>query len=184
MDAVSYISRIYKPSPTYRLPIEIPSLSRNELARIFAKLGFTKGALVGVWNGAYAKVLCKSNPRLTLFGIDINNRTDSTALPSNCRLVRSASQAAVRKVVDNSLDFVYLDTDADFSSATNDLKQWSKKIRRGGIIAGHDYKRYRSSCSVRTYEAVHAYTQSQGISPWFVIGRQTDQIRSWFWTKA
>ena len=184
MNAVDYIKKIYKPGPTRSLPLEIPHLSRAELAKVFTNLGFTKGAQVGVWDGAYAKILCTANPKLALFGIDINSQTDRRAVSSNCRLIRARSLDAAKKAVDESLDFVYLDTDGDFSAQTADIHAWSKKVCRGGIIAGHDYFRYRSSCSVRCFEAVHAYTQAYRISPWFVIGRNTDRVRSWFWAKA
>ena len=184
VNALNYIAKIYKPSLASKSPIEIPSLSRAELAKVFTNLGFTKGAQVGVWDGAYSKILCTANPKLTLFGIDINSKTDRRAVSGNCRLVRLKSQDAAKKIVDESLDFVYLDTDGDFSSQTSDIHAWSKKVRRGGIIAGHDYFRYRSSCAIRCFEAIHAYTQAYRISPWFVIGRNTDRVRSWFWAKA
>ncbi|TSC86765.1 MAG: hypothetical protein G01um101416_619 [Microgenomates group bacterium Gr01-1014_16] len=184
MNTLKYITKIYKLALSSKSPIEIPNLSRAELAKVFANLGFTKGAQVGIWDGAYSKILCAANPKLTLFGIDINSRTDRRAVSSNCRLIRAKSQDAVKKVVYESLDFVYLDTDGDFSSQTNDIHEWSKKVRSGGVIAGHDYFRYRSSCAIRCWEAVHAYTQAYRISPWFVIGRNTDRVRSWFWAKA
>lgn len=184
MNAINYITKVYKPPPTSKLPIEIPQLSRAELAKVFTNLGFTKGAQVGVWNGEYSKILCAANPKLTLFGIDINSKTDRRAVAGNCRLIRAKSLDAAKRVVDQSLDFVYLDTDADFTAQTSDIHEWSKKVRRGGIIAGHDYFRYRSTCAIRCWEAVHAYTQAYRISPWFVIGRNTDRVRSWFWAKA
>src|SRR3989344_3966392 len=122
MDPVKYITKLYKPPLSSGLPIEIPNLSRAELAKVFTNLGFTKGAQVGIWNGVYSKILCAANPALTLFGIDINSKTDRRAVSGNCRLVRLKSQDAAKKIVDESLDFVYLDTDGDFSSQTSDIQ--------------------------------------------------------------
>lgn len=184
VNVLSYITKLYKLPRATGSAVEVPNLTRVELAKIFAKFGFTKGAQVGVWDGAYTKMLCAANPKLTLFGIDINSKTDRKAVPSNCRLVRSKSQDAAKRVVDGSLDFVYLDTNADFPSLTNDIHTWSKKVRSGGIIAGYDYFRYRARAQRYTYQAVNAYTNTYHISPWFVLGRGVDPVRSWFWIKA
>lgn len=181
MNAVRYITKVYKPPSTSRLPIEIPSLSRAELAKIFTKLGFTKGAQVGIWNGAYSKILCTANPHLTLYGIDLNSRTNRKGLEPHLHLLKGKSLDMAKKVVNQSLDFVYLDTNSDFASQTADIQTWIKKVKKGGIIAGDDYIRYRSTNRVRAFEAVHAYTRAHRVSPWFVIGRNVDKVRSWFW---
>ena len=39
----------------------------------------------------------------------------------------------------NSLDFVYFDTNHSFSYLTQELKKWYPKLKPGGILAGHDY---------------------------------------------
>ncbi len=46
------------------------TMGRAGLALLFAELGFTRGAEIGVERGLYAEVLCQVNPALTLFAID------------------------------------------------------------------------------------------------------------------
>lgn len=38
-----------------------------------------------------------------------------------------------------SIDFVYIDGNHQYSSVKEDLENWSKKVKVGGVIAGHDY---------------------------------------------
>jgi hypothetical protein len=56
-----------------------------------------------------------------------------------CLKIRESSIVAARKIVDGSLDFVYIDADHDYSSCKQDIETWFTKVRHGGIVAGHDY---------------------------------------------
>ena len=42
-------------------------------------------------------------------------------------------------VEDESLDFVYIDARHDRASVEEDMRLWWPKIRKHGILAGHDY---------------------------------------------
>jgi len=183
MDTLKYIAKKYRLKLEGQFPIELTKVGRNDLAKLFAELGFSKGVELGTWQGNYSAALCDANPQLQLFGIDLNSKTPRKAVPNNCRLIRMGSLDAAKRFVDASLDFVYLDGDHDLAATTNDLQEWVKKVRSGGIIAGHDYFRYRHTAQVRAYEAVIAYTGAYRIAPWFVIGREVDPVRSWFWVK-
>lgn len=52
--------------------------------------------------------------------------------------IRKASVDAVNDVPDN-LDFVYIDGDHSYQGVFDDLCAWTKKVKMGGIISGHDY---------------------------------------------
>lgn len=54
-------------------------------------------------------------------------------------LLRQLSTQAVGGFPDESLDFVYLDADHSFAAVLNDLYIWWPKLRRGGLLAGHDF---------------------------------------------
>ena len=40
---------------------------------------------------------------------------------------------------DESLDFVFLDADHAYESVSRDIDAWRPKVKRGGLLAGHDY---------------------------------------------
>lgn len=42
---------------------------------------------------------------------------------------------------DRSLDLVFIDADHSYAAVFRDLTAWWPKVRNGGMIAGHDYKR-------------------------------------------
>ncbi|MEK9200803.1 MAG: class I SAM-dependent methyltransferase, partial [Patescibacteria group bacterium] len=105
-------------------------------------------------------------------------------VPSSCKLLHMSSLDAAKKVVDGSLDFVYLDADSDLASTIANITEWSKKVRKGGIIAGHDFFRYRARTNLHTRDGVLAYTSSYKIHPWFVIGLAIERVRSWFWVNV
>lgn len=52
---------------------------------------------------------------------------------------RMTSREAATRFEDRSLDFVYIDARHDEESVFEDLEAWYPKVRRYGILAGHDY---------------------------------------------
>ncbi len=52
---------------------------------------------------------------------------------------RMTSAEAAERILDHSLDFVYLDARHDYDSVKTDIELWHDKVRPGGILAGHDY---------------------------------------------
>lgn len=56
---------------------------------------------------------------------------------TNVVLGDSAESAGLYPEV--SLDFVFLDADHAYESVSLDIDSWLPKIRRGGILAGHDF---------------------------------------------
>lgn len=53
--------------------------------------------------------------------------------------LKMTSEQASSNFPDQSLDFVYIDGNHTYESVKQDIVIWRKKIRLGGIIAGHDY---------------------------------------------
>lgn len=52
---------------------------------------------------------------------------------------KTTSKEFVNEIEDGSLDFVYVDGDHSYDSCKEDIELWLPKIKKGGIIAGHDY---------------------------------------------
>lgn len=196
--------------PSQRMPIEIPNYGRDNLAGLFAELGFTLGVEVGVRDGGYSQTLMYANPNLTLYGVDpyephqgyrdhvrkstfeafekeAHDKLDSF---KNYHFIRDYSDKAVKQFEDNSLDFVYIDGDHSFYNATQDIELWSKKVRPGGIISGDDYFKHKGDARIHVYQVVNGYTDAWNIRPWFVIGSKAivggevrDHGRSWMWIR-
>jgi hypothetical protein len=179
------------------MPIWLP-IGRNALPDLFAELGYKVGAEIGVAKGAYSEILCKAG--LKVYAVDAytpyrgyrwhTTRKTFDALfeeardrlaPYDHQIIRGFSTEAVKLFADNSLDFVYIDGNHEFQQVTNDIAEWSKKVRPGGIVSGHDFQRHskgRYVCHVK--DVVLAWTYSHRIRPWFV----TKKRPSWFWVKG
>ena len=180
--------------PAHRLrgpmPIEVPAFHRNDLAALFAELGFNRGAEIGVAEGNYSEVLCKANPQLELLAVDpwhrysgnpqnkpkekdeyaYNEAKRKLAPYPNVRLMKMYSMDAVREVPDGYLDFVYVDGHHGFDFCIQDIIEWSKKVRSGGLVSGDDfYYLDPNRWGAGPVEAVMAYTQAHKINPWFTF---------------
>jgi SAM-dependent methyltransferase len=201
---LDYITQKYDLDVSAKSPITF-MLSREGLAQLFAELEYKAGAEIGIAIGTYSEILCKANPSMRLFSIDpwavydgyneIKNRNKAESwyseaqerlVPYNCELIRKFSMDAVKSFPDpnGSLDFVYIDGNHDFKNVACDISEWSKVVRSGGIVAGHDFKRFASKnrryvCHVK--DVVLAYTYSHGIRPWFII--RSKSTPSWFWVR-
>ena len=55
-------------------------------------------------------------------------------------MLRMTSLIAATKIIDNSLDFCYIDGDHSLEGIYDDIKAWIPKVKLGGIISGHDFK--------------------------------------------
>lgn len=192
------------------MPVEVPNVGRDDLARIFGEFGFRHGVEVGVKEGDYSKVLLEHNRRLHLKSIDpwlvrdgyrdkrsqaifdgyeAKAREVLGAFGARSEIVKGFSVDVARSLPNASQDFVYIDGHHSFQAATNDIAEWLPKIKPGGILAGHDYAVYKqvSGDNMGKY-VVDAYTAAYKIRPWFVLGRKAmvpgevrDKHRSWCW---
>lgn len=211
MNTLDCIIKKYNIDPNGKLPIEIPNVGRNDLANLFRELGFTIGAEIGVQEGIYSEMLLLANPEVKLYGVDPwtfystarNFRKQrhldehyATAVKrltpyKNYVIVKKSSMDAVKDFEDNSLDFVYIDADHEYLHVVQDIVEWSKKVKKGGIISGDDYiTSNNEDTHMHVIYAVDGYVKAHKILPFFLLGRKhklegeiRDKIRSWFWVK-
>lgn len=54
-------------------------------------------------------------------------------------LMRMRTDEAAKLVPDNSLDFVFIDADHSYEGCKADILNWTPKVYRGGMVAGHDF---------------------------------------------
>lgn len=58
---------------------------------------------------------------------------------TNIVKIRKSSVEAAQEFPDQSLDAVYIDAEHDEASVRNDLRAWRSKVKKGGILSGHDW---------------------------------------------
>lgn len=204
MDKNKYIFSKYKLNSGTVNPVILP-IDRKMLASLIGKLFSTQkkivGAEIGVERGKYSEVLFKAIPNLKLWMVDplvpygdyrqhvskmqmdqFYNEIIHKFKNEDCVIARDFSMNIVKDMADNSLDFVYIDGNHDFINTANDLVEWLKKVKNGGIIAGHDYTHFVKEfnrCDVKY--VIDAYTKSFNIPTWYITNEKTSP--SWFWVK-
>jgi hypothetical protein len=168
--------------------------TRDDLARMFAELGFNEGAEIGVQRGAYSEMLLKYNPKLHLMCVDpwepfthhdqkwqdeqLDRAKSRISKYENAEIVRKSSIEASLDITNRTLDFVYIDAMHDFDNVMADILAWAPKVRKGGIVSGHDYEHYYN-CGVPI--AVDAYVKAHNVALYYITAK--DPPRSWFFCK-
>lgn len=180
-------------------PFWIPNCTRDDLPKLFIELGFKKGVEVGVCWAENLLHYCKAG--LEIYGVDpwsehsyrkivsipgehakTNQAVyewakERTSLYPNCTLIRKPSFEAVEDFGNASLDFVYIDGNHKYGNVAMDLMLWTRKVRKGGVIAGHDYythnkKAWRGLRGV--HYAVDGFVKTYDIHNWYVLGGQDE----------
>ena len=215
MDLNKWIHDKYKiwPGANYTHSV-VCGCDRHHLASWFNEWGFKEGVEIGTFEGRYAETLLKSNPNLHLTCIDpwtcyegyvehINkqkhmnhsyNKAKRRLAPYNCTLLKEYSAIGAEQFEDESLDFVYIDGNHLLPYVIQDICAWLPKIKKGGVIAGHDYLWKDWMTGIQVVEALDAYTKANRIKQWYVLGRPRKwsdvparinniNARSWMWVK-
>jgi hypothetical protein len=170
-------------------PVRIRTLDRNRLVRHFGEYGLLRGAEIGVDRGHFSEYMLKYIPGCTLLCVDPwrwklrgESRYQSTVrrlapYGDRATIIREYSFEAVMGVPDESLDFVFIDGDHSFDYIMTDIIWWSRKVRYGGVVSGHDFYRFRGGGVV---PAVETYTRAHGITRWFLTD---EKEATWFWAR-
>jgi hypothetical protein len=189
--------------------VEIPDCQRSDLPQFFVDMGYKVGAEIGVETGYFSEELLRVG--LRVYSIDpwVHSPTwqyqksvekmksiydaakEKLSKYENSIIIRKISMDAVLDFPDESLDFVYIDGNHEFRYFAEDLYEWPKKVRRGGIVSGHDYFTpvQKKICAVQPI--LHAYVNWFKIDTWYVLGSKRrhlpgqirERFRSWFWIK-
>lgn len=120
------------------------------------------GVEVGVSSGELSESLLRTFPHLILYMVDGwelldenptqtksgKTRMEEERLAATSRtgfagrrrtIVQCKSLDAATRFVDGQLDFVFVDACHLYESVRDDVSAWAPKIRRGGVLSGHDY---------------------------------------------
>jgi len=192
-----------------KMPIHLDIL-RDDLAPLFKELGLNVGVEIGVAAGRFSEILLGGHSDLKLYCVDpylaypgyfdfpiqekLTNfetcaKQKLASYGDRVQFIKKPSMEAVHDFADNSLDFVYIDGNHIFKAVVDDLEEWSKKVRKGGIIAGHDFETHTKPAIINVKEVVCAWTYAFAINPWFTTTRAVrypqdgNVARSFFWEK-
>lgn len=202
MNALDYFVDKYKIDLSQPSPIFVPIGRFKDIPKLFAELGYTEGAEIGVYRGSYSVSLLKYNPQLHLLGVDlwesypgykdfgkndiVDAETEAREVTKgyNCEMIKGWSDEVAKTVADESLDFVFIDGNHNYEWCVKDIASWSRKVKPGGIIYGHDYDDYSNSRrwkEMQVMPAVNGWMEAQKINPWFVI--TNNKNRCWMYVK-
>lgn len=117
-----------------------------------------KAVEIGSYSGEGTEVIAKYFKEVLavdpwLNGYDINDRASQqcpmkfvfeafekrTKPLGNVFFSRGKSLDALQFVRDESLDLVYVDGDHRYEAVLADIQGWKPKLRKGGVMAGHDW---------------------------------------------
>ncbi len=124
--------------------------------------GWRKGAELGVSQGRFTMYLCATMHDMKMIAVDRwqeqpEHKTEGWVgwdhsgslqrFQQNCaqffpdRVAIHQMDSAEASIVaeDGSLDFVFIDADHSYESCKRDIEAWYPKVRKGGLVAGHDY---------------------------------------------
>lgn len=115
---------------------------------------------LGAWLGRSSAYLIDNAPNLNITIIDSWEGSDSE-LDTNHKLVKTAdifsmfkknmgdrkfnffkgrAENLVDKFEDESFDTIFIDMDHSYDSVKRDIQLWLNKVKKGGILAGDDYR--------------------------------------------
>lgn len=137
--------------------------SHNSIPEIINEKNYKIGVEIGCAYGQHLDTILKNTKIEKLYGVDpyLNYREyrgDRMNMPQNnmdllymlvknrllyykdrVELIRKKSEEAYGDFGDSSLDFVYIDGNHFEEYIKQDLNFWWPKIKKGGMLCGHDY---------------------------------------------
>jgi len=182
------IHEVFGTSPRWSSLPFILRKGRDRFGELFRRLGFSEGAELGVHKGDFSVELCLAIPGVHLYCIDWWKRyggftqksqdiryemTLERLAPYNTTIIRDTTFNSVNQFENGQLDFIYIDAGHTFDECSLDLILWSHKVKRGGIIALHDYHLTGDVAA-----AVEAYIRGHRVEMWF---KTQEKYPSVFW---
>lgn len=99
-------------------------------------------------------------------------------------IIRKTSLEGALLFENETLDFVYLDAQHSYEAVKADIQAWYPKLKKGGILSGHDYFDAVLDCGVfGVRQAVKEFAESQKLKIYISGETHESEIESWFVVK-
>lgn len=95
--------------------------------------------MVDVWRGLDDDYIDASNSKNFNGGVYSETMKNIEGYENRAIMIRASSEKASEMFEDNSLDFVYIDANHAYDWVVQDISLWYPKVKKGGILWGHDY---------------------------------------------
>lgn len=156
---------------------------------------FKIGVEVGTRTGWFAKYIV-DHTNMTLYCVDpweinpqLGNPEDSYKMfkflthsyKDRIIEVKDWSPKAAERFEDNSLDFIYIDAEHTYEAVKLDIPAWWSKLKKGGIMAGHDYSDNWPGVKKAVNEFVSEYNSYMITRPvqLLITGIVNNSFQSW-----
>ena len=137
----------------------------STVANLIRESNVKKGAEIGTWKGGLSYHVLNSFSDLVwfsidswkYFGTDYKDGTNKeqkdldiiyTAVKQKLSVFEKRSiiyhclsKEASIQIANNSLDLVFIDANHLYEAVKEDINLWTPKVKKGGIVAGHDFSR-------------------------------------------
>ena len=95
---------------------------------------------------------------------------DTITPGKNLLVIRNTSAQAAASFVDGEIDFCFLDARHEYESVKQDIGLWIYKVRKGGILAVHDYHMAEVRRAVdKFFPAVNVCEDEEARTAWIQI---------------
>lgn len=143
----------------------------DNAADILRMLDIEYLALVDIWRpfvqegkGVWDDNICEANYQYVM-----------TRFSDNVEVFRMPSVEAANRV-DGNLDFVYIDACHQYESVIEDIRTWLPKVRKGGLLAGHDFcdvwpgvaRAVIDSVSTYGFKLEHGRNPTESVDDWWL----------------
>ena len=189
------------------MPDDTQHPGRIAFPKLLTDMGLMgKGAEIGVLNGEHALIILNNWAGELLYAVDpfcepvsmrdgvevrpynlteklwrrIRNRAMGklAAFRPRVKYLEMPSVLAAKEIEDHALDWVYLDGCHHYEGIMDDIQSWLPKIRKGGVMAGHDYSGHDpSNAKKNRIEVKIAVDQFFGD---IVKSYDSGMIKSWY----
>jgi len=200
------VEKMYNLSGKEESPVLLEGMTREGMYQLFAAAGFKRGAEIGVQRARNAWLMFQCIPDLHLVMVDpyrdheSNPRKwgkhhDKARQMAHDRMdefntvwIEDFSELAADQIAAESLDFVYIDGEHTYDFVMVDLILWARKVKPGGIVAGHDYD-WKKPNRPKVEAALHDYARQYVKGPIYITDKRInkhpgDKFQSWLFIKS